>query len=140
MDEERLLNTPSGLGREGEAGHRVGCSCDSCLGLVDYARCPACGDLIDFCQGHGSIGDPDGRAILDAHDADNHESCHPEACEDSLYNHEFDSDSDRCKCGSVEVFFEDGDLKYQIGYGCELSARVWRDESRAINGPSWRRS
>ena len=26
--------------------------------------CPACGDFIDYCQGHGEIGDPEGYAIL----------------------------------------------------------------------------
>lgn len=26
--------------------------------------CPACGDPIDYCQGHGEIGDPEGYAIL----------------------------------------------------------------------------
>lgn len=27
-------------------------------------KCPACGDPIDYCQGHGEIGDPEGYAIL----------------------------------------------------------------------------
>lgn len=40
------------------------------------ARCPACGDVIDYCQGHGEIGDPAGRAILDAHDDGDHTGCH----------------------------------------------------------------
>ena len=44
------------------------------------SRCVACGDVIDYCQGHGAIGDPAGRAILDAHDADDHENCHIAAC------------------------------------------------------------
>ena len=26
--------------------------------------CPACGDPIDYCQGHGEIGDPEGYAII----------------------------------------------------------------------------
>ena len=26
--------------------------------------CPACGEPIDYCQGHGEIGDPEGYAIL----------------------------------------------------------------------------
>lgn len=38
--------------------------------------CPACGEPADYCQGHGEIGDPLGRAILDAHDDDVHEHCH----------------------------------------------------------------
>lgn len=38
--------------------------------------CPACGDPIDYCQGHGNIGDPWGHGVLARHDADNHASCH----------------------------------------------------------------
>lgn len=41
--------------------------------------CPACGDRIDYCQGHGEIGDPDGFDVLDAHDNGDHTGCHPEA-------------------------------------------------------------
>jgi len=40
-----------------------------------FARCPACGDPHDYCQGHGEIGDPDGRAIVDAHDDGEHTNC-----------------------------------------------------------------
>ena len=43
-------------------------------------RCPACGEFIDYCQGHGEIGDPWGFATLTAHDAGDHESCDPRAC------------------------------------------------------------
>lgn len=39
-------------------------------------RCPACGQPIDYCQGHGPIGDPWGYVILAAHDDDNHKACH----------------------------------------------------------------
>jgi hypothetical protein len=50
----------------------------------DYsARCPACGDVIDYCQGHGEIGDPAGRAILDSHDVGDHTQCHPDGCDDA---------------------------------------------------------
>lgn len=45
------------------------------------SRCPACGDYIDYCQGHGEIGDPAGYAILRAHDDDDHQGCNPDACE-----------------------------------------------------------
>lgn len=32
---------------------------------IEYiGRCPACGDPIDYCQGHGTIGDPRGAAKL----------------------------------------------------------------------------
>jgi hypothetical protein len=33
------------------------------LDMVE-SRCPACGDFIDYCQGHGEIGDPEGYAII----------------------------------------------------------------------------
>ena len=46
------------------------------------SRCPACGDYIDYCQGHGEIGDPVGFAILTAHDDGDHGGCHPEGCEE----------------------------------------------------------
>lgn len=46
--------------------------------------CPACGSPIDYCQGHGEIGDPVGRAILDAHDDGDHAGCHQDAdCQES---------------------------------------------------------
>jgi hypothetical protein len=41
------------------------------------ASCPACGTVIDYCQGHGEIGDPAGFRLLAAHDDGNHEACHP---------------------------------------------------------------
>ena len=31
--------------------------------MVD-SKSPACGDFIDYCQGHGEIGDPEGYAII----------------------------------------------------------------------------
>jgi hypothetical protein len=43
--------------------------------------CPACGDPIDYCSGHGEIGDPVGFAILQKHDAGQHGSCHPQGCD-----------------------------------------------------------
>jgi hypothetical protein len=43
--------------------------------------CPACGDPIDYCQGHGEIGDPAGFAILAAHDDDDHSGCNPAGCD-----------------------------------------------------------
>jgi hypothetical protein len=45
-------------------------------------RCPACGDPIDYCQGHGEIGDPIGASILADHDAGNHDRCHEQGCEE----------------------------------------------------------
>ena len=41
------------------------------------ARCPACGQYIDYCQGHGMIGDLFGWRILRAHDDGNHAFCDP---------------------------------------------------------------
>ncbi|WIC89714.1 hypothetical protein SEA_BRAXOADDIE_92 [Rhodococcus phage Braxoaddie] len=47
------------------------------------SRCVACGEVIDYCTGHGEIGDPDGARIIDAHDNDDHTGCvpDPDACE-----------------------------------------------------------
>lgn len=47
--------------------------------LEDYTEppCPACGDHIDCCQGHGGMDDPQGHLILEAHDNDDHIGCHP---------------------------------------------------------------
>lgn len=54
------------------------------LGDDDYvSRCPACGDVIDYCQGHGPIGDPVGSRILEQHDADDHSECDPRGCDDA---------------------------------------------------------
>lgn len=47
------------------------------------AACPACGQPIDYCQGHGPSGDPAGFAILQAHDDDDHSRCHPEGCDEA---------------------------------------------------------
>lgn len=46
------------------------------------SRCPACGDPIDYCLGHGEIGDPAGAAILADHDAGVHDRCHPDGCDE----------------------------------------------------------
>ena len=43
--------------------------------------CPACGDVIDSCQGHGEIGDPAGYEILQKHDAGDHSECAIVGCE-----------------------------------------------------------
>lgn len=47
--------------------------------LESLSRCPACGDYMDYCQGHGDLGDPDGAAILAEHDNDEHGNCHPKS-------------------------------------------------------------
>ena len=43
--------------------------------MDDYARCPACGSYVDYCLGHGEIGDPYGHKIIEQHDNDNHADC-----------------------------------------------------------------
>jgi len=48
------------------------------------SSCPACGYPIDYCQGHGEVGDPVGFAVLTAHDDGNHEDCDPEGCDEAL--------------------------------------------------------
>lgn len=56
--------------------------CGDCLcEICQPTRCPACGDIIDYCQGHGQMGDPYGWRILEEHDAGNHERCHHDGCE-----------------------------------------------------------
>lgn len=52
-------------------------------GAESVSRCPACGDLIDYCRGHGQSGDPIGASILSAHDDGYHGRCDPADCEDS---------------------------------------------------------
>jgi hypothetical protein len=47
------------------------------------SRCPACGDVIDCCQGHGDIGDPYGAETLRLHDLGVHNVCHPDGCRDA---------------------------------------------------------
>lgn len=51
----------------------------------EYEVCPVCAERIDYCQGHGEIGDPVGFAILAKHDADDHSECHPSGCEEAYY-------------------------------------------------------
>ncbi len=40
-------------------------------------RCAACGDPIDYCQGHGEYADPAGWTALELHDNGVHSNCHP---------------------------------------------------------------
>lgn len=48
---------------------------------ADYSvQCPVCGSPIDFCQGHGEVGDPNGFRILQKHDADDHSECDEDGC------------------------------------------------------------
>lgn len=51
---------------------------------VEYvSRCPVCGEFIDYCQGHGEIGDPEGFSIMVRHDEGDHMDCDPEGCPDA---------------------------------------------------------
>lgn len=47
-------------------------------------RCPACGDPIDYCQGHGVMGDPEGFVILALHDEGDHSRCHERGCDERM--------------------------------------------------------
>lgn len=67
-------------------------ACPDCMGVhgpfeecdpEGLEHCPACGDPIDYCQGHGEIGDPEGFAILERHDRGDHLDCHPDGCENA---------------------------------------------------------
>ena len=62
-------------------GHRIGfASYEDAYALTmffDLGPCPACGDHIDYCQGHGPMGDPQGYAVTRLHDDGVHSLCHP---------------------------------------------------------------
>lgn len=47
------------------------------------SACPACGQPIDYCQGHGESGDPAGFEILTMHDDEDHRFCDPRGCDDA---------------------------------------------------------
>lgn len=47
---------------------------DTCIAEA-ADRCPACANYIDYCQGHGVIGDPIGHSVLVAHDDGDHTNC-----------------------------------------------------------------
>lgn len=48
--------------------HLSPCMSNECQRAEYEDPCPVCGDPIDYCQGHGAIGDPEGYAILAAED------------------------------------------------------------------------
>lgn len=52
--------------------------------LGDIPCCPACGIPIDYCQGHGATGDPEGYAILGLHDDGEHSLCNVLGCDDAI--------------------------------------------------------
>lgn len=50
--------------------------------ILDIDYCPVCGEPVDYCQGHGEIGDdPEGFDIMTRHDSGDHSSCHPAGCD-----------------------------------------------------------
>lgn len=63
------------------ADTRMPCAPDCPIDGEIVSRCPACGSPMDYCQGHGEIGDPAGWAVLEAHDEGDHTQCHPEGCD-----------------------------------------------------------
>jgi hypothetical protein len=63
-----------------QLAHRPDCPEVAADESEPVAHCPACGDPIDYCQGHGEIGDPEGRRILTQHDLGFHSECHPLGC------------------------------------------------------------
>lgn len=57
-------------------------TCDTCgqweelCMCMETTICPVCGSPIDYCLGHGDIGDPRGADIANSHDDDDHSRCH----------------------------------------------------------------
>lgn len=43
-----------------------------------------------------------------------------------MSEHRYNPDADRCSCGGVVVFFEDGDDKGDVGEGCEVAGLTWK--------------
>lgn len=54
----------------GLCGHVIGATFCVCV-----ERCPACGDPIDYCSGHGMMRDPSGYSTLKRHDSGDHSTC-----------------------------------------------------------------
>lgn len=75
------------VGWDGSSNYEEHTACDHCGRVLvegePVASCPACGQPIDYCQGHGEIGDPEGALILAAHDEGNHQWCHADGCDDA---------------------------------------------------------
>lgn len=61
--------------------HPIGDPRDMILPVGNEDHCPACGEMIDYCQGHGESGDPVGYEILRMHDRGVHTECHIAGCE-----------------------------------------------------------
>jgi hypothetical protein len=52
------------------------------------------------------------------------------------WSHRYDIDTDRCTCGGLIVFFEDGDRNGETGEGCEVAGIVWAAKCEPGGGPS----
>src|SRR5690606_40353850 len=95
-------------------------------------RSPACGELIDYCQGHGDIGDPAGAAILSAHDDDVHVDCHPRGCDgdtsgrwvDVVFAQDYYDDEDTPALSELDELVE---YLSRWDYGDETDAAHTRD-------------
>lgn len=48
-----------------------------------WEGCPACGNPIDYCPGHGSLGDPEGYIIIGLHEDGIHSRCNAGGCEEA---------------------------------------------------------
>lgn len=59
-----------------DPAEHAACERDDAYG--DSETCPACGQPMDYCPGHGQIGDPEGFHILAMHEAGDHSRCHAE--------------------------------------------------------------
>jgi hypothetical protein len=76
--------------------------------VPDVGTCPACGQAIDHCPGHGMIGDPCGYEALQRHDGGDHAICHPSGCEAAALlariekRRAYDADFDRVICRGEE--------------------------------------
>lgn len=57
-------------------------TCDTCgqweelCACMETTICPVCGEPIDYCQGHGTIGDAYNNSILAMHANGTHDECH----------------------------------------------------------------
>jgi len=68
----------------------------------DYeSRCPACGDYIEYCRGHGESGDPEGYNLLLRHDNEDHRYCNRAGCDIAGMDHCpcTDTGGTCCDCG-----------------------------------------
>jgi hypothetical protein len=72
------------IGANGElcdACQSAGCSatehaaCERDDAYLGEGECPACGNPLDYCPGHGAVGDPAGHRVLEMHEKGDHSRC-----------------------------------------------------------------